>query len=269
MATDDEIKCLQSFLGTNRCPGNDSENTDNVGIDNKIRALVTTLEMLENEYKHRERQRLDDLQLALNNTFASKSVLVYTKDYKKSLETATREVAKQITQTEQQIQELSSDIVVNEKRFNEFRNNVVTQAEECRWEMEELYELLQSDGLDLESEMSEQFDQSSRNNLTEFTELGRLGLQLSQFKRSIDERNAELEDIAKQFSQIRYAHAGQFHADKEAYIYYRKNADLADHELNPNKKRKKAGRRLKYQPPQLQRDHSNENIGMLIDLNEQ
>lgn len=245
-------------------------------------ALVSTLEMMEGEYKLREKQRLDDLQLVLNNTSASKGVLLYTKDYKKSLSQCTREVVQQIAETEQKIQDLSSDIVVNEKRFNEFRNNVVAQAEECRYGMDELYQLLEckSSRYDLEVEKSEpsihkRYDKSSKN-LTEFTELGTLGLKLSKFKKSIDERNADLEDFAKQFRQIRYAHAGQFHANKEAYIYYRKTADLADHDhqhqIRQNIKRHKKVSMPKggdFQPPPLSRDHSDENIGMLLDLNEQ
>ena len=183
--------------------------------------LYRTLNSIESEYKRRERERLEDLSLVLDNTYASKNVLQYSKNFKKSLQTSLRELSTQISDTQEKIQSLSSDITVNEKRFNEFRNNVVAQAEECRFGMDDLYELLQNEHYDLECELNdssekERYDKSSMN-LTQFTELGTMGLQLSRFKKSIDERNMELESIAEIFRQIRYAHAGQYHANKEAY----------------------------------------------------
>ena len=257
MSTEQEKKCLSEFLN------------DTGDASEKLESLVCTVENIEHEYKLRCKHRLNDLQLILNNSYASKGVLRYTKDYKRQLMIATKEINKQINEMDEKISSLSSDIIVNEKRYNDFRNNVVGQAQECEWEMDKLLKLLNDNNYDsylnnaddddynnnndndAEPSISERYDKSKDLQIAH-ANCGSIGLELNKIKANIQYRNSKLQDMAKDFKQIRFGHAMQYHHNKEAYIFYRKTADLTDIEKFPRKQRR-----------------DSDDFGLLLDTDEQ
>lgn len=240
--------CLKEFLN------------DNSDASEKLKTLIMTVENIENEYRFREKQRINDLQLIVNNAYSSKGMLRYTKDYKRQLNKKINEMTTQIDEMDKELQELASDLVVYDNRYNEFSHNVVGLAEECLWGMDKLFNLLNCEKYDDEDEnyedIKEQFGDSS-NPLAEFTDIGSLGLKLSFCKKEIDENNAALDDFARKFQQIRYSHSMQFYHDKDAYILYRKNADLDGHET-----------KSQASSNPVSPTKSNDNYGMLIDLDD-
>eukprot|EP01083_Nonionella_stella_P019558 54317_1 len=222
---------------------------DKTNASQKLDSLISTVESVELEYKSRNKQRIADLQLVLNNAYASKGILRYTKEYKNQLSNATLELTKQLDEMDKSIHNVSSDVAVKEKRYADFRNKVVGQASECLWPMDKLLKLLESDKYDDDA----------------------LGSQLSRYKRTIEEQNEALHESTARFKQIRYGHAMQYHHDRDAYIFYRKNADLTDWE------RKLVERQFDTKgsldaPQTRSRGNSifqhNHDDGMLIDLNE-
>eukprot|EP00485_Elphidium_margaritaceum_P010629 CAMPEP_0202694254 /NCGR_PEP_ID=MMETSP1385-20130828/8163_1 /ASSEMBLY_ACC=CAM_ASM_000861 /TAXON_ID=933848 /ORGANISM="Elphidium margaritaceum" /LENGTH=170 /DNA_ID=CAMNT_0049350067 /DNA_START=32 /DNA_END=541 /DNA_ORIENTATION=+ len=162
-----ESNCLNRFL-------NENENNTQ-----KLSSLVHTLQCIEFECHKREKSRLDDLQLVLNNAYASKCVCHVTCDNRRKLSNQSKQLSKQVAKMEQTDRELTADIIVNEKRFIEFRNNVVSMAKESHWEMNRLCALLQNEADD-DSDDCEN-DNDTFCALAEYADLGRLGLQLNQF----------------------------------------------------------------------------------------
>lgn len=167
----------------------------------KLQALIQTVENMENEYRHRETQRIDDLQLVVDNVFASKGVLKYTREYHRQFDSIIKEMDTSISDLDRQIEDISLDSLVLDKRFTNFKNNVVGQAEECQWEMDHLMALLENtnysgddvDDDDMESVLS--IDTMKSNSVSMgigHADLGTLGLQLNRIKKGIDSRNEAL-----------------------------------------------------------------------------
>ena len=69
--------------------------------------------------------------------------------------------------------------------------------------------------------------------------------------------------MAKTFQQIRYAHAMQYHHNRDEYVWYRKNIDLQ----GPEEATRNLGRRSSISSVTSQNTAmSDDNIGMLLDL---
>ncbi len=67
---------LQQFLSAEGIPGNESH---------KLEILIATIENIEKEYTHRQNERINDLQLILNNVYRSKGMLSHVHDYNRQL----------------------------------------------------------------------------------------------------------------------------------------------------------------------------------------
>eukprot|EP01084_Bolivina_argentea_P184672 318496_1 len=222
MSSEQQKMHLEQFLSAEGIPGNESH---------KLEILIGTIENIENEYTHRQNERINDLQLVLNNVYRSKGMLSHIHDYNRQLSITMKEIQKSINEIDKQCEELSTDNIVIEKRYKNFRNNVVGQADEAQWEMEKLFKLLSDDNYSDNDEEYEDVKQNDDHFLSiEHTDIGSLGLQLNKTKKSINSRNKALDEIATIFKQIRYGHAMQYHHNKDEYVWYRKSIDLAGDE---------------------------------------
>ena len=258
MSTETQLadNLLKQFL--NAEGGNESQ---------KLDALINTIDNIEYEYKQREKQRICDLEIVLNNVHSSKGVLRYTNDYKRQLNVAIKNIKYEIKEIDKKIKDLSSDCVVFEKRYLNFKNNVVGNADECQWEMDKIFKLLENDNYDLDDDSDD--DDNDNNNeykdsdhflKIKHTDIGELGLKLSQTKKAIDSRNKDLDEMADIFKQIRYGHCMQYiNVTKEEYIWFRKNIDLQQDNQQILFKR---------QFSTTSSQTSDDNVGLLLELDQ-
>merc|ERR1712154_360285 len=145
-------------------------------------------------------------------------------------------------------------------RYVNFRNNVVGQAEECQWEMDKLFKLLENDNYSEDDDDTNSVDEDDHFLDIKHTEIGSLGLQLTQAKKAIDSQNKALDDFANIFQQIRYGHSMQYHHNKDEYVNWRKTVDLAGDEERSFKKN------FVKQHSRGSSLSSDDNIGMILDL---
>ena len=250
MSTEEKLTVLlKQFL--NAEGGNESQ---------KLESLINTIENIEHAYKLRDMQRIKDLQTVLNNVHSSKGVLKYVRDYKRQLNNAIKETKKSIKQIDKETEELNTDNIVIQKRYNNFKNNVVGTADECQWEMDKIFKLLLDDNYDDDDDDDDdEYKDSDHFLKIKHTDLGKLGMELTQSKHRIDSRNKALDDISKTFQQIRYGHSMQYHHDRESYVYFRKNIDLqVDHEEAL----------FKRQFSTTSSQASDDNVGLLLELDD-
>ena len=142
---------------------------------------------------------------------------------------------------------------------------MVGQADECQWEMDKLFKLLENDNYSEDEE--ETGDDDDHFLEIKHTEIGSFGLQLTQIKKAIDSQNKALDEFANIFQQIRYGHAMQYHHNKDEYVNWRKSIDLAgDEERLFTKKFVKGQSSISSSSGTPSVCSSDDNIGMILDL---